>query len=57
MVIVIDAFRWMTWCNLCLQAIRAPPRTAILRRLVTATRNLKVTDDKIIKLLGNILTK
>mmetsp|Transcript_27861 Transcript_27861/g.46820 ORF Transcript_27861/g.46820 Transcript_27861/m.46820 type:complete len:513 (-) Transcript_27861:81-1619(-) len=56
-VIVLEAFRWMSWVNLCLHMLRLPPTTAALRRLLDVTRGMRCTDDKIIKLLTSVLQR
>jgi hypothetical protein len=55
--LVLDAFRWMGWSNLCLHLLRFPPTTPVLRRMLDATRNLRYTDEKVIKLLQGVLQR
>lgn len=54
--IVIDAFRWMSWCNLGLFLLRFPPPTPLLRRFIAA-RPAKLCDDKILRHLQGVLSK
>jgi hypothetical protein len=54
--IVIDAFRWMTWCHLGLFLLRFPPPTPLLRRFLAA-RPAKLCDDKILRHLQGVLGK
>ena len=56
-VVALDAFRWMSWCHLCLHLLRVPPTTPALRRLLEAAKPLQCTDDKILKLLNGILQR
>lgn len=48
-VTVIEAFRWMSWCNVTLQVIRIPLTTVLLRKLVTAGEGLKMHDEKLLR--------
>lgn len=49
--VVLEAFRWMSWTNLCLHMLRLPPTTTALRRLMDAAKGMRCADDKIVKLL------
>lgn len=55
-LIVLDAFRWMSWCHLGLFLLRFPPPTTLLRRFV-ASRPAKLCDDKILRHLQGVLAK
>jgi hypothetical protein len=55
--VTLDAFRWMSWANLCLHLLRIPPTTPALRRLLDATRGLQFADEKILKLLHGVLQR
>lgn len=55
-LIVLDAFRWMSWCHLGLFLLRFPPPTTLLRRFVTS-RPAKLCDDKILRHLQGVLAK
>ena len=46
---VLEHFRWMSWCNIALNVLRAPMSTIVLRRLLDAGGPLKFNDDKIMK--------
>ena len=48
-VTVIEAFRWMSWCNVTLQVIRIPLTTVLLRKLVSAGEGLKMHDEKLLR--------
>jgi hypothetical protein len=56
-LLVVDAFRWMSWCNICLKILRCPPSTEFLRKLIDCAKPLRVTDDKVLKLLTGILSR
>jgi len=52
-----DAFRWLSWCNLVLHMLRYPASTPLLRQVLEITKSLRVIDEKIVKLLTQILHK
>eukprot|EP01038_Epipyxis_sp_PR26KG_P010367 gene10367-13929_t len=54
---VLDAFKWMSWCNLCLHIMRFPANTITLKKLVEEARNIRTADDKIIKFVSTILNR
>jgi hypothetical protein len=54
--IVLDGFRYMSWCTLVLQVLRYPPPTPLLKRCIEA-KPLKFGDDRILKHLQMILSK
>lgn len=56
-VYVIQCFLWMGWCFRCLHSLRGPITTNELRRLVNASRSIKFYDDRIVKILTNILSR
>ncbi len=51
---VIEAFRWMNWCNLTLHLLRFPPSSPLLKKTIDSARSLRFMDEKIIKLLEGI---
>jgi len=55
--LALDAFRWMSWTNLCLHLLRNAPTTTSLRRLLDGARGLTMADDKIMKLLAGVLQR
>lgn len=55
--ICIDAFRWMNWIRLCLELLRFPPTTSSLKTLLDLCKDLRCTDDHILRLLGGILNR
>lgn len=56
-IYVVQCFLWMGWCFRCLDSLRGPITTNELRRLVNASRSIKFYDDRIVKVLINILTR
>lgn len=56
-VMVKDAFRWLSWCSLVLHVLRYPASTPLLRSVLEETKSMRVVDDKILKLLSQILNK
>lgn len=54
---MLDMFRWMSWLNICLHALRRPMPTTTLRNLVAAGSTLAKSDEKILKPLSNIATR
>lgn len=56
-VMVKDAFRWLSWCNLVLHVLRYPASTPLLRHVLDETKSMRVVDDKIVKLLSQVLSK
>lgn len=56
-VIVLDCFRWLSWCSVCSNILRTPPTTMMMRRLLNATKPLRVFDDKILRFLSGVLTR
>ncbi len=56
-IMVKDAFRWLSWCNLVLHVLRYPASTPLLRSVLEETKTMRVVDDKILKLLSQILNK
>lgn len=54
--IVLDAFRWMSWCHLTLHLLRFPAPTPLLKRLINS-RPAKLCDEKILRHLTYILSK
>jgi len=56
-VALLENFRWMSWCNIMINALRGPLPSTILKRLVESALLLKFADDKIVKFFQSILTK
>lgn len=56
-MMVKDAFRWLSWCNLVLHLLRYPTNTPLLRQVLDVTKTLRVVDEKIVKLLTQVLQK
>jgi hypothetical protein len=54
---VLEAFKWMSWINLCLHFLRFPPTTPALKKLLDAAKPLRYADDKIIKALTGVLQR
>ena len=55
--LALEAFRWMSWTNVCLHLLRTPPTTTALRRLLEAPKGMSVADEKIMKLLTGVLQR
>ena len=55
--LVLDAFRWMSWCSISLNLLRCPPTTVALRRLTDSASHLRLSDDKVVKLLSGISSR
>ncbi len=55
--LVLDAFRWMSWCSISLNLLRCPPTTVGLRRMMESAGQLRLSDDKVVKLLSSISTR
>ena len=55
--LVLDAFRWMSWTNICLHMLRNPPTTPALRQLIDVTKNMRCIDEKVIKILSGVLQR
>eukprot|EP01035_Chromulina_nebulosa_P019402 gene19402-25275_t len=56
-VALLENFRWMSWCNIMINALRGPLPSTILKRLVDSALLLKFADDKILKFFQSILAK
>lgn len=54
--IVLDAFRWMSWCSLGLYLLRFPAPSPLLRRFLAA-RPQRCCDEKIVRHLQAIMTR
>ena len=54
--LVLEAFRWMSWCNLCLHGLRAPLSTRALKRLLDASSTLRA-DERVIRVLNGIASR
>jgi hypothetical protein len=54
---VLEAFRWMSWTNLCLHMLRLPPTTPALRTLLDACKDMRYTDEKVVKMLTGVLQR
>lgn len=54
--IVLDAFRWMSWCSLGLYLLRFPPPSPLLRHFLAA-RPQRCCDEKIVRHLQTIMTR
>jgi hypothetical protein len=54
---VLEAFRWMSWTNLCLHMLRLPPTTPALRTLLDACKDMRYTDEKVLKMLTGVLQR
>lgn len=55
--LVLDAFRWMSWCSVSLNLLRCPPTTVGLRRMMESAAQLRLSDDKVVKLLSSISSR
>jgi hypothetical protein len=53
----VEHFRWMSWCHVTLQLLRAPMTTNGLRRILESGRPMRFADERILKLLQHISTK
>ena len=51
---VVDGFRWMTWCFQCLEILRLPPTSRQMKRLLDAACNCRFADDKVLKIISGI---
>ena len=56
-VYVIEAFKYMSWCNLCLQAMRMPMSTNVMRKLGEAARPLRLAEERIVKFFAQNLVR
>jgi len=54
--IVLDAFRWMSWCSLGLYLLRFPPPSPLLRHFLAA-KPQRCCDEKIVRHLQAIMTR
>ena len=54
---VFEAFKWMSWLNLCLHALRRPLSTRALRHLITAAQPLLLADEVIVRTITAIVTR
>ena len=54
---VLESFRWMSWCALCLHILRIPPATYQLSLLLKVVKKLKIVDDKVVKLISGIYSR
>jgi hypothetical protein len=52
--VIIDGFRWMTWCYQCLIVLRLPPTSRQLKQLIDSAATCKLADEKIVKILSGI---
>jgi hypothetical protein len=50
-IMVFEGFKWMSWMNLFLYALRRPMPTRALRLFIEAYKPLKLQDEKITKML------
>lgn len=55
--IILDYFRWMSWCNLALHLLRFPAPTPLLRKVVECGKAIKCADEKIVKVLAHVAGK
>jgi hypothetical protein len=55
--VIIDGFRWMTWCYQCLAVLRLPPTSRQLKQLIDSSGTCKLADEKIVKILSGILMR
>lgn len=55
--VVLQCFKWMSWCNVTLQAIRVPPKIRLLQFLVDSTKFIRVADERIMKVFHSIVGK
>ncbi len=51
---VVEGFRWMSWCSVCVQALRNPPTSVVIRRLIDIARTISAGDDRIVRFLQNV---
>jgi hypothetical protein len=52
--VIVDGFRWMTWCFQCLTILRLPPTSKQLKKLLDAAANCRFADDKVLKIIYGI---
>jgi hypothetical protein len=52
--VIVDGFRWMTWCFQCLTILRLPPTSRQLKKLLDAAANCRFADDKVLKIISGI---
>lgn len=55
--VVVEAFRWMSWCYFALAVLRGPSNTSSLKLLIELSRSIRVADDKIVKALASVLNR
>jgi hypothetical protein len=56
-LIVVEYFKWMSWCYHCLDLIRGPPTLRELTQLCNMAKGLRFADEKIVKAIQAILTR
>ena len=56
-VLVTEAFRWMSWCNIALNVMRVPVTTLFIKKLITAADGLKMGDDRLLRFFKNLLLR
>ncbi len=53
-VFIFEGFKWMSWINICLHALRQPLPTRAIRLLVESAQPLHLADEKIVKALTTV---
>ena len=54
---ILENFRWMSWYHIALHGLRQPLTTKVLTRLIDITKPFPLNDDRIVKLLNQILVR
>ena len=55
--IIIEGFRWMTWCYQCLTILRLPPTSRQLKKLCDTANACRHFDAKIVKIIKEIYSR
>ena len=54
---ILDSFRWMSFCNICLHLLRCPLSTTEYRKLIDITSKLRVSDERVMRFISTSLQK
>jgi hypothetical protein len=54
---VVEGFRWMSWCSVCIQALRNPPSSMVVRRLVQIAATVGAADERIVRFLRELSSR
>jgi hypothetical protein len=55
--VIIDGFRWLTWCFQCLTVLRLPPTTKQLKKLYDNASTCKLADEKVVKAISGMSSR